>query len=74
MDLTVAQALATNINVFERIDAVAMKLEARRNAALRELQRHRASLGSAVRRATDEVLDAEFQELTSAPSGQRDAA
>jgi hypothetical protein len=73
MDLTVARALAININVFERIDAVAMNLEARRNAALRELQRHRASLGSAVCRATDEVLDAEFREVTSS-SGQRDTA
>ena len=33
---------------------------ARRNNALREIERHRAALGAAVRQAIDEVQDAEF--------------
>ena len=49
-------------------------LEARRNAALRELERRRASLALTLRRATDDVLDAEFEDIAPAHSRQRDVA
>jgi len=74
MDVAVARALASNISPFERIDAIISNLEARRNAALHELERHRASLASALRGATDDVLDAEFEDIAPAHSRQRDVA
>jgi hypothetical protein len=37
--------------------------EARRNVALREIDRHRTTLGTALRQASNEVLDAEFKEV-----------
>jgi hypothetical protein len=37
--------------------------EARRNNALREIDRHREALGAAMRRAVDVVEDAEFREV-----------
>jgi hypothetical protein len=74
MDLAVARALASNIGPFERIDAMISNLEARRNAALRELERRRASLALALRRATDDVIDAEFEDVAPAHSSQRDVA
>jgi len=37
--------------------------EARRNNALREIDRHRSTLGAAVRQTIDEVEDAEFQDV-----------
>jgi len=74
MDVAVARALASNISPFERIDAMISNLEARRNAALRELERRRASLALTLRRATDDVLDAEFEDIAPAHSRQRDVA
>jgi hypothetical protein len=47
----------------ERIDRMIAGDEARRNVALREIDRHRATLGAALRQAADEVLDAEFKEI-----------
>jgi hypothetical protein len=40
-----------------------MSAEARRNAALREIERHRASIAEALRRATDDVVDADFEDV-----------
>jgi len=37
--------------------------EARRNVALREIDRHRSVLGAALRQAADEALDVEFKEI-----------
>jgi hypothetical protein len=37
--------------------------EARRNIALREIDRHRATLAAALRQAVDAVEDAEFKEI-----------
>ncbi len=37
--------------------------EARRNIALREIDKHRATLGAVLRQAADEVQDAEFKEI-----------
>ena len=74
MDVAVARALASNISPFERIDAMISNLEARRNAALRELERRRASLALTLRRATDDVLDAEFEDVAPAHLSQRDVA
>jgi hypothetical protein len=55
MDVVMAQALQIRLNDIERIDGMSMKAEARRNAALREIERHRAALADLLRRATESV-------------------
>ena len=62
-DRVMVDALARNIDHVESIDRMVAGAEARRNVALREIDRHRATLGAALRQAADEVLDAEFKEL-----------
>ena len=61
MDDVMAAALAAQIDSFERFDRMLASAEARRNSALREIDRHRETLGAAARRAVEEVQDAEFQ-------------
>ena len=48
---------------FERFDRLLESSEARRNKALREIERHRAAFGAAMRQAIDEVQDAEFRDV-----------
>jgi hypothetical protein len=62
----VAQGLCIELNNIERIDRMIMAAEARRNAALREIDRHRASLGRRLRQA---VLEAEAQEVAFTEEG-----
>ena len=54
---------------FERFDRILASSEARRNNALREIDRHRAALGGAVRQAIDEVQDAEFRDVDTGEIG-----
>jgi len=63
IDEVTVEMLAENIDKVERIDRMVAGAEARRNVALREIDRHRATLGEALRQAADEVLDAEFKEI-----------
>jgi hypothetical protein len=69
-----ARGLAARIEVFERIDRMAMAAEARRNSALRELERHRASLAQALRQASDDVIEAEYQDVKQTQPGRKSAA
>jgi hypothetical protein len=55
-----AEGLCIQLGHVERIDRMIMAAEARRNAALREIDRHRATLGRQLRQA---VLEAEAQEV-----------
>ena len=59
----IANIAGININTIERIDRMVMTMEARRNAAYREIERHRIGLGERLRRAVEQVEDAEFREL-----------
>jgi hypothetical protein len=54
---------STTIDSVERIDRMVMNAEARRNATLREIERHRSCMAEALRRATDDVVDAEFEDV-----------
>ena len=63
MDDVMAEALAEIIDSFERFDRMLASAEARRNNALREIDRHREALGAAMRRAIDEVQDVEFRDV-----------
>jgi hypothetical protein len=58
-----ARALSAEIENFERMDRMVMNAEARRNAALRELERHRMTLAQALRQASDNVIDADFEDV-----------
>ena len=70
-DAVVARTFAVNIDTFERIDRLIMAAEARRAAALREIDRRRAALAAALREAVQQaeagrnVQDAEFVEVAS---------
>ncbi len=63
IDEATAKTLESKIDVFERIDRMLASAEARRNNALREIDRHRDAAGTAVRRAIDEVEDVEFRDV-----------
>jgi hypothetical protein len=58
-----AEALESKIDTFERVDRMLASMEARRNNALREIERHRAALGAAMRKAVDEVQDVTFRDV-----------
>ena len=76
--LSIAEATAktfeSKIEVFEQIDRMQASAEARRNNALREIDRHREAAGAAARRAIDEVEDAEFSEVGAGEAGAGPAA
>jgi hypothetical protein len=63
MEEVVATALSKNLDDFERVDRMIASAEARRNNALRELDRQRATLGAALRAAVEEAEDAEFTDV-----------
>ncbi|MGA8586045.1 MAG: hypothetical protein WB715_19820, partial [Roseiarcus sp.] len=69
MEEVIAEAFAAVIDPFERIDRLLASAEARRNNALREIDRHREALGAAVRRGVDDVQDPEFQDVEMGPVG-----
>jgi hypothetical protein len=72
--LAAARGFEASIGTFERIDQMAMAAEARRNSALRELERHRASLAQALRQASDDVIDAEYQDLKQTQPARKNVA
>ena len=61
MEMVRSRTLSANIDVVERIDRMAMNAETRRNAALREIERHRSGIAEALRRRTDDVVEGEFE-------------
>jgi hypothetical protein len=63
IDDVMAQTVALKLEAIERIDRMLASAEGRRDAALRELTRHRETLAVAVRRATEKIDDAEFEEI-----------
>ena len=68
-DLTI-NALLRNFNNIERIDRLLTIAETRRNISLREIDRHRAVRGDALRRQLHDVEDADF-EVIAAPPAER---
>jgi hypothetical protein len=69
MEDVMAETLEGKIDSFERFDRLLASSEARRNNALREIERHRAALGSAVRQAIDGIQDAEFRDVDTGEVG-----
>ena len=74
MELAAARGFEASIGTFERIDQIAMAAEARRNSALREIERHRASLAQALRQASDDIIEAEYQDVKQTQSGRKNVA
>jgi hypothetical protein len=69
MEDVMAETLESKIDSFERFDRMLASSEARRNNALREIERHREALSVAVRQAIDEVQDAEFRDVDTGEVG-----
>jgi hypothetical protein len=63
MDDVMAEAFAEEIDSLERFDHMLASAEARRNNALREIDRHGSALGATVRQVVGEVEDAEFRDV-----------
>jgi hypothetical protein len=61
MEAVVAQTFAIELEQIERIERMIMNAEVRRNAALRELDRHREALARKLK--IEQVEDAEFTEV-----------
>jgi hypothetical protein len=59
-----AESLADRIDDIERIDRMIASAEQRRSAMLREIDRHRTSLASLLRLASDEAMQAAFEDVT----------
>ena len=74
MDAAVAQTVAIRLAEIERIDRMTMNAELRRNAVLREIDRHRQSFGQTLRRASDEIVDAQFEQVGGPQIEDRKAA
>jgi hypothetical protein len=60
-----ATTLERKIDKFEQIERMLASVEARRNNALREIDRHRTACGTAIRQTLDEVRDVKFQDVES---------
>ena len=56
-DCVLAQTFAIKLDEIQRIEQIAALAEARRNAALREIDRHRETLGQSLRRAVQGAED-----------------
>lgn len=69
-----SEAMCADIRDFEIIDRLTMLAEQRRNNALREIERRRSGLGAALRRAGEDVVDAEFQDVPVAAVAPRAAS
>jgi hypothetical protein len=73
VDTVLAKALAKKLDEFERIDRMIMTAEARRNAALHEIERHRATLGQRLRRETPQAQEVEFEVIEADPDAGESA-
>jgi hypothetical protein len=74
MDAVMAETLSVKLNDIERIDRMIAMTEVRRNAILREVDRHRAVWGRSLRRAVDGAEDAEFEDVHDTSDAGKNAA
>jgi hypothetical protein len=61
MDAAMAETLSVKLDDIERIERLIMAAEARRNATLREMERHRSALAAKSERAVRNIEDAQFR-------------
>jgi hypothetical protein len=62
-DTVTAAGVAARLQAFERIDRMIASAEARRNAVLREISRHRDAVAVRLARASETIEDAEFADV-----------
>jgi hypothetical protein len=62
-DSIIAQTMVLYLDEIERLDRLILSAEVRRNNAIREVRFHRDALARSLRRACEEVEDAEFTEI-----------
>jgi hypothetical protein len=67
-DTILAQTFALKVNEIERIQHMIALAEARRNATLREIDRHRQTLGQKLRRAAQQIEDGQLRVIEHATS------
>jgi hypothetical protein len=60
-DSILAYTFSVKVNDIERIEHMTALAEARRNATLREIDRHRQTLGQKLRRAAQQLEDGQFR-------------
>jgi len=72
MEDFISDALTAELTTIERIDRLISNAEFSRNASLREIDRHRAAFGQAVRRSVQDIEEAEFRVI--APSSRKETA
>jgi hypothetical protein len=71
-DAVLAETMTCNVEIFERIDIMCMRAEARRDAALREIDHHRENFGRSVRLAFREIENTGYRVVRK--GSQQDAA
>jgi hypothetical protein len=64
-DIILAQTFSLKLNDVERIEHMVSLAEARRNATLREIDRHRQTLGQRLRQAAQQIEDGQFRVIES---------
>jgi hypothetical protein len=74
MDAVMAQTLMTNIKNVDCIHRMIVSAGERRDAILREIERHRSTLAERLRRVTEEIEDAEFRDVSAEQDQIRSAA
>jgi hypothetical protein len=72
MDAVMAHTLCQNLDSMERIDRMIAMAERRRDAILREIDRHRATLGHTLRRTVDRIEEGEYRVLDAKSEGNND--
>lgn len=63
IDEAMAKTVEKKLDSFERLDRILASAEARRNNALREIDRRRDALARGVHRSIEEIEDAEFRDV-----------
>ena len=64
-----AAAMCYILDDIEQADRIIAAAEERRDAALKHVDQHRATLGYRLRKARAEIVDAEFEDVTSVEAG-----
>jgi hypothetical protein len=74
MDAVMAQTLSLKLDDIDRIDRMIATAEGRRNAILREVDRHRTTWGQNVRRAVQQIEAAEIKVIETKPAKNNSTA
>jgi hypothetical protein len=74
VDKVDAQTLSQDLDQIEQIDHMTAMAEARRNSALREIERHRATFFDARRRNVQQIEEGECEVVDAEPVEESDGA